>query len=84
MDCVLITTLPPVPHKQTAPSEQSEDKDSLSRKKIQTRKKLGKQREAAPVPRSLAGELSRSHSVSSLRGPLFEPVGIDLISVTAY
>lgn len=87
MDCVLITTLPPAPRKKTALSETPGDEDGRSQTKTtvrNTEKRRGKQREAAPTSRpplpsesrSLADEPmhSRSHSVSSLRPPLFEPV----------
>ena len=87
MDCVLITTLPPVLRKQTAPSKLPENEDDHSQTKTKKRgreRKQGKQRAATStsrasalsVSRSLADEPvhSRSHSVSSLRPPLFEPV----------
>lgn len=80
MDCVLITTLPPVPRKKTALPKQPEDEGDRSRTKTQSKmrgrqKRQGKQQEVTPhtsVP-------SRSHSVSSLRPPLFDPVSIDPI-----
>ena len=87
IDCVLITTLPPVPHKKTAPPEPSEDEGdrSLTKTRMRSRqKKKGKQREAAPTTRSSVLTNSRSHSVSSLRPPLFEPVSIDLFQMAGY
>lgn len=89
IDCVLITTLPPMPRKKIVPPEQSGDEEDLSRTKAKIhgrRKQQGKQREVAPTlrtsvlsdSRSLVGKStrSRSHSVSSLRPLLFEPVSI--------
>lgn len=86
MDYVLITTLPPKLRRKPVPPETSGGKDR-SQAMVTTRgreKRRGKQREVAstsraPVPLdppSLADEsmLSRSHSVSSIRPPLFEPV----------
>jgi len=86
MDYVLITTLPPKPRRKPVPPEKSGGEDR-SQAMVTTRgreKQRGKQREVvststAPVPpdpRSLADESmhSRSHSVSSIRPPLFEPV----------
>lgn len=86
MDCVLITTLPPVLRKKTAPPKSSENKGDHSQTKTKKRgrgRKRGKQPAAASTARasalsasrSLAREPahSRSHSVSSLRPPLFEP-----------
>lgn len=87
MDCVLITTLPPVPRRKTAHPETSEDEDRSSQARTRTRsrgKQRGKRREAASTSRasvrsnseSVADQSTRSqsHSVSSLRRPLFEPV----------
>ena len=87
MDCVLITTLPPRLRRKPAPPETSGDEDDRSQARATTRgreKRRGKRREVAPTSRvsvrpgsrSLVDESmrSRSHSVSSIRPPLFEPV----------
>lgn len=88
MDCVLITTLPPKPRRKIAPPEKSGDGGNRShaRARMRGREKqpLGKRREVATTSRasvhsdsrSLADESmrSQSHSVSSIRPPLFEPV----------
>lgn len=89
MDCVMITTLPPVLRRKPAPPkptppETSEGEDDRSRAKARIEKRRGKQRELPPILRasvrsdsqSLVEEArrSQSHSVSSLRRPLFEPV----------
>lgn len=84
MDCVLITTLPPRLRRKPTPPETSGDEDghSQTRDTIRGReKRRGKQREVASTSgasvrsdsRSLVDK-SRSHSVSSIRRPLFEPV----------
>jgi len=80
MDCVLITTLPPASRRKAAPPETSGDEDQSSQAREKAReKRRGKRREGASV-RSDSQSLvvqsmhSRSHSVSSLRPPLFEPV----------
>lgn len=88
MDCVLITTLPPRPRRRPFPPEPSGEEDARSRARAAARsreKRRGKRREVisrASVrseSRSLAGESmrSQSHSVSSIRPPLFEPVSIE-------
>jgi hypothetical protein len=87
MDCVLITTLPPRPRRKPAPPETPEDEDDRSQARVTTRgreRQRGKRREVASTSRvsvrggsrSLVDEStrSRSHSVSSIRPPLFEPV----------
>ena len=86
MDCVLITTLPPRLGRKPVPPETSGNGDDRLQVRATTRsrKQRGKRREVAstsrpPVrtdSRSLADEQihSRSHSVSSIRPPLFEPV----------
>jgi hypothetical protein len=86
MDCVLITTLPRT-YKRAAPPETSEGEDDGSQARTRTRgreKQRGKQREVTSTSRaslrdsqSLGSIRSRSHSVSSLRRPLFDPVGTD-------
>ena len=90
-DCVLITTLPPVPYRKTVtvPPETSGDEDQSSQAKTRARgreKRRGKRREVVSALRasvrsnseSLADQSmrSQSHSVSSLRRPLFEPVSL--------
>jgi len=90
MDCVLITTLPPVSVRKTAPPETSEDEGHSTRVSTGARggeKQRGKRREAASTSRASARSdsqssanrfaRSRSHSVSSLRRPLFEPVSLE-------
>lgn len=87
LDCVLITTLPPVSARKTAPPETSENvgHNTQVRTVVHDREKQrGKQREDASTSgasarsnsRSLAGRSTRSssHSVSSFQRPLFEPV----------
>lgn len=89
MDCVLITTLPPVLRRKPPPPQTSEDEDDRSRARAREEKRRGKQREVTSTLRasvrsdsqSLVDESmrSKSHSVSSLRRPLFEPVGPKLL-----
>jgi len=77
MECVLITTLPPKPRRKPAPPETSGDEETRSQVAIRGREKQrGKQKEVAPTSRvSIRSDMrSRSHSVSSIRPPLFEPV----------
>lgn len=89
MDCVLITTLPPRPRRQPIPPTPFEDEDARSQAQAMARnkeKRRGKRREVISTSRaslrsdsrSLAGESmrSQSHSVSSIRPPLFEPVSV--------
>ena len=83
IDCVLITTLPPVPHKKPTLPESFEDEGNRSRTKTKMRgrqKPRGKRREATPTSRTpvSVSMRSRSHSVSSLRPPLFDPVSAGL------
>ena len=87
MDCVLITTLPPVLRKKTAPKP-SENEDIRPRTKGKKRGR-GKQRmtpssskASLPSGAQPPPTLSRSHSVSSLRPPLFQPVSSDPIQTT--
>ena len=90
MDCVLITTLPPV--RKTAPPETFEDENHGTHVRTGSRgreKQRGKRRDAASTSRasalsdsqSLAERSTRSlsHSVSSLRRPLFDPVSLELL-----
>jgi len=92
MDCVLITTLPPKLRRKPVPPGTSGGEDDRSQAMTTTRgreKRRGKRREVAstsrapvlPDPRSLADESMhpRSHSVSSIRPPLFEPVSAKLL-----
>jgi len=94
LDCVLITTLPPVSARKTTPLETSENAGHSTRARAVVRgreKQRGKQREDASTSgtsahsdsRSLAGRSTRSssHSVSSLRRPLFEPVSLELLRI---
>jgi len=86
MDCVLITTLPPVLGRKPAPeTPEDEDDNSQTRAGMRGREKQrGKRREVVSTSRasarsdsqSLVDESmrSQSHSVSSIRHPLFEPV----------
>ena len=87
LDCVLITTLPPVSARKTAPRGASENVGHGTRVGTIVRgreKERGKRREDASASRpsahsdsrSLADRSTRSssHSVSSLRRPLFQPV----------
>ena len=87
LDCVLITTLPPVSARETAPPKKSKNVGHSIRVGAIARgkeKQRGKRREDASTSRvsahsdsrSLTGRSTRSssHSVSSLRRPLFEPV----------
>lgn len=89
MDCVLITKLPPRPRRQPVPPEPSEDEGARSQARAVARnreKRRGKRREVISTSRasvlsdsrSLAGDSmrSQSHSVSSIRPPLFEPVSL--------
>lgn len=87
MECVLITTLPPKPRRRPAPPGAPGDEDVRSQVAIRrTEKQRGKRREVASTSRAparsdsrfLADETmhSRSHSVSSIRPPLFEPVSV--------
>jgi len=87
LDCVLITTLPPVSARKTAPPETSKNVGHSAQVGTIVRgreKQRGKRREDASTSRvsvhsdsrSLAGRSTRSssHSVSSFQRPLFEPV----------
>lgn len=77
MDCVLITTLPPVPRKKPAPPGPSGGEDDRLPAKTKKRGKQKRQVGQQGVARTSVISNSRSHSVSSLRPPLFEPVSID-------
>lgn len=87
MDCVLITTLPPVLHGEATPLETSQDEGRIIQATTSARgreKQRGKRRETVLTSgasvrsdsQSLAARSTRSqsHSVSSLRRPLFDPV----------
>jgi len=90
LDCVLITTLPPVSARKTTPLETSENVGHSTQVRAVVRG-MGKRREdpstsrasAHSDSRSLEGQSTRSssHSVSSLRRPLFEPVSPESLRI---